>query len=57
MAQEYLVDVTLTSAASIEAESMGEAMDKALQREWYSEDVVEILVTNEETGERLKTEI
>ena len=57
MAQEYLIDVTLTSAGSTEAESMKQAMDKALRREWYSEDVVKILVTNEETGERLKTEI
>ena len=57
MAQEYLIDVTLTSAASIEAESIKEAMDKALRQEWYSEDVVEILVTNQETGEKLKTSI
>ena len=57
MTREYLIDVTLTSASSIEAESIKEAMDKALRQEWYSEDVVEVVVTNEETGERLKVEI
>ena len=57
MTQEYLIDVTLTCASSIEAESMKKAMDKALRQEWYSEDIIKVVVTNEETGERLETSI
>lgn len=50
MTKEYRVNVGLHSGATIEAESVDEAIEKAKKRDWGSGNLVHIVVEDPDTG-------